>query len=240
MKKSLFLLMATALIAGTLDANAQLGVKVGYANSASKLKIENFATVSPKSQSGIFVGVNYDIALTNGLSFRPGITYTYVGGKGVYSSLLGAMDEDFDVLPDIKENDHTLTVPLDMKYAFDVNDDLKIYAFAGPRVAVGLASTVKMDADGESMSMNLYTGKEIYKADGETETYKSENGGPYSRFDLQLGLGAGVQYKRFSLELGYDFGLMNRFRKDFYEGSDGMEIPKLTRNCLVVGLGYSF
>ena len=84
MKNNLKFLLTATLAVITVSASAQLGVKAGYVNSATKVKSENI-TVSPDTQNGFYAGVNYDIGLpVKGLSIRPGVTYTFISGKSLY------------------------------------------------------------------------------------------------------------------------------------------------------------
>ena len=135
----------------------------------------------------------------------------------------------------LKDRDHTLSIPLDLKYAYNVTDDFKIYAFAGPRFAVGLVYLMKMKQSGTSASVNIYTGKATIKDDGESVSEELDDADFASRFDLQLGLGAGIQYKRVSLEVGYDWGMLNRIKSDYVYDDETVK-----RSKFVVGLGVSF
>ncbi len=141
MKKSLKFLLAAALIVVAVSASAQFGIKVGYVNSATKFKAEDIS-VKPENQNGFYAGFHYDIATpVTGLSVRPGLFYTYIGGESVFEGMIDLGGYGVK----LKDRDHTLSVPLDLKYAYNVTDDFKIYAFAGPRFAVGLVYQMKMN-----------------------------------------------------------------------------------------------
>ena len=142
----------------------------------------------------------------------------------MFISMLDGLDDELSDLLGlpgftIKDRDHTLSVPIDLKYAYNFNDNFRVYAFAGPRVAVGVAFYNVAKFQGESEKSD-----DMYGEDG-----------MYSRFDLQLGLGAGIQYKRVSLELGYDWGMLNRIKSEYTDGEGSMK-----RNIFTVGLGVSF
>lgn len=219
MKRRLKLVFTAALAVAAVTANAQLGVKLGYVNSNFRAKSEG-VVLKPSALNGINIGVNYDIALpVTGLSIRPGLSYTYVGGEQFLA----------------KQREHFMNIPIDIKYAYSFNDNFAVYGFAGPKFAIGLASISKVTSDGVTGTYNNYTGKSKISGDGGSISGNDENSsGEYSRFDLQLGLGAGVQFRAFSFELGYDWGLVNRLKKSVAEGAT------FKRGQFVMGFGYNF
>lgn len=97
---------------------------------------------------------------------------------------------------------------------------IKAYAFAGPVFSIGLASTLKASLDDESASTDMYDDND------------------YGRFDLKLGLGAGVTFlEKYNAKIGYNIGLLNR-----YTGNQSDSDTKLKMNTGVfyVGIGYNF
>lgn len=225
MKKSVRIFAVVMLAMVSVTANAQLGVKVGYVNASTKFK-GGIMTASPASQNGVTAGLSYDIGLpVKGLSIRPGIDYTYIGDKSIFSGF--SEDEDFSSM---KDRDHSISVPVDLKYAYDINDNFSIYGFAGPRFVVGVSSIIKVSAEGQTGTINLYTGKT--KINGNTSDKNPEP--VFSRFDVQLGLGAGVRLNPVFIETGYNWGLVNRLKKDISEGTT------MKRGIFFVNLGFLF
>jgi hypothetical protein len=227
MKNFSKILLTAALIAVAFNANAQLGIKAGFVSSTATSKFEEgnvSAEVKTDPISGFKIGVDYNFAFGNsGLSFRPGVNYTYFGG---------ATDKDDD---DFKSYFHFANVPLELKYTFSINDDFGIYALVGPKMVFGISAVEKFDEDGMSEKYNMYTGKWESTINGETSSGEEEDGGPMKRLDMQLGAGIGVQYKALSLEFGYDWGMLNTLKT----GDDWGDIT-MKRNQLGITLGYSF
>lgn len=229
--------MVAVLALFAVDASAQLGVKLDYVNSSQRFKLRG-VVFKPGTTNGVNVGVVYDIGLpVTGLSIRPGLTYTYLGGNFNIDIMDIGIPSDL-----LKQREHFLNVPIDVKYAYSINNDFSVYAFAGPKIAFGLASALTASVDGQDISVSAYTGK--IKVNGETVDLSGIGGdsgdedddldeGMYSRFDLQLGLGAGVQWKSLFLELGYDWGLINRSKGD----TEGVTMK---RGQFHVGVGYRF
>jgi hypothetical protein len=193
MKRAIQAVLIVAMVFVTTSASAQFGVKLGYVATQNLIKGGNVNESG--MQVGVLAGINYDVPLTGGLSMRPGVNYIYVGAN----------------VEDERERDHTLAIPIDLKWAFDLGYEKSLYVTAGPKANIGLL-----------FENNIYG--DVYK------------GGMYNRFDLQLGLGMGMQTGPLLLELGFDMGLMNRINKEFLNGADA----SLSRNQLVLSVGYHF
>ena len=233
MKNVFKIVMAAAVALISINANAQFGVKFGYTSQTSKFSYDG-SSYSPKAQSGFFAGFTYDIpTAANGLSVRPGLIYQYVGGKSI---LADELSYELEVSSNkVKDQSHSVLVPVDLKYAYSVNDEFSIYAFAGPRAEVGIIYLATFKESGAKGSIDLYTGKIKVKYDGETMSEEMEDGGLASRFDLKLGFGAGFQYRRVSFEIGYDIGMLNRIKSTYVEDDE-----TLKRSGLNIGIGFAF
>lgn len=130
-------------------------------------------------------------------------------------------------------NEHFINIPALFRYTYDISDDFKVFAFTGPKFVIGLAAIEKYKEDGYKETVNLYNGKWKSTEDGETETGTDSDFAMLSRFDVQWGLGAGVQFRSVSFKLGYDWGLMNRLKGD----TDGVTCK---RSQFYVGVGFNF
>ena len=78
---------------------------------------------------------------------------------------------------------------------------IKLYVFDGPNFDFGIAQSVSggINIGGTEIGgeiKNVYENKDL------------------SRFDLQLGTGAGLKYNNFALKAGYDWGMLNRIKGD--------------------------
>lgn len=209
------------MIVVAVNANAQFGVKFGYTSQSTKMSSEGIS-IKPKAQSGFYAGFNYDITTpAKGFTVRPGLIYMYSGGKSLFGD---ALAYELEVSSNkIKDQSHSVMVPIDLKYAYNLSDDFKIYAFAGPRAEVGISYLATYKSGGDKASINLYTGKVTAKVDGETMSEDVEDAGVASRFDLKLGFGGGIQYKKVSLEVGYDIGMLNRIKSEFVEDDETLK-----------------
>lgn len=234
MKKRFKFILVAALAVVAVSANAQLGVQFGWVNSAERSKSGN-VKIKHDALNGFKIGVNYDFGLpVEGLSIRPGLNYMYLGDKLAEQQISSASVK-------YNRNDHYLNIPVDVKYAYAFSDDFKVFAFAGPKFAIGLASSLTGSYSGSILGQD-YSGKAVISRfsgkvtvkDGEREIGEDLfDTGLYNRFDLQLGLGAGVQYKSLSLEFGYDWGLLN-------QAKNASGDYRYKRNQLYLSLCYNF
>lgn len=214
MKKIYFILAAAALFFA-VDANAQVGVGIGYnlLNTTQSLGDET----DDDSLNGFYVEATYDFNFLEknwgSLGIQPGIRYTF-GGESDSEEVLG-------VTTRASLAEHYLDLPVNVKYAYEaIPSKLDVYAFAGPVFSFGLASSL-------SASVN----DEVVK----TNNYKDTN---YGRFDIKFGLGAGVTIvEKLNVKLGYNIGMLNRYtgeqvNKDFkYKTHTGV---------FYLGVGFNF
>ena len=213
MKKICFILVAAVMFIAA-DAKAQLGVGVGYnlLNTTTTVADES----EDDSLNGFYVEATYGFNLLNErwgtLGIEPGVRYTF-GAEAEQEELLGVKTR-------ASLTEHYLDIPVHVKYGYEVlPSKLSVHAFAGPVFSVGLASTLKATAGDTTVKTN---------------NYKESD---YGRFDLKIGLGAGVTIaERVNVKVGYNFGLLNRYTG---EQVDGYKYKSHT-GVFYVGAGFNF
>lgn len=213
MKKILFIIIAAVMFIA-VDAKAQFGVGAGYTllNTTTTIADES----DDDSLNGFYIEATYGFNLLNGnwgtLGFEPGLRYTF-GGEA-------EQDDVFGIKTRTSMTEHYLDIPMHVKYGIDIIPSaLNIHAFAGPVLSVGLASSLKASANKTSIK---------------TDNYEDSD---YGRFDLKIGLGAGVTIaERFNIKAGYNFGLLNR-----YTGEQAKNFKYKTHTgVFYVGAGINF
>ncbi len=109
--------------------------------------------------------------------------------------------------------------PLRIVYSYMLAEDFYIQLFFGPNFNWGLSRTETTEHFNRNNKWKTDTGINIYKKDD------------YSRFDLQLGGGTGLQWKGIGLSFRYDWGLLNR-----------TSLPNMTykANDLKITISYKF
>lgn len=104
---------------------------------------------------------------------------------------------------------HALDIPVRVAATFPLSGNVSIFGFAGPNFGIGLVDQVKIS--------NVIT--DYYDTDSR------------SRFNLQLGAGAGLQFNRFGAKFSYDFGMLDLDKTGLYDRKV---------NSMKVGLFYNF
>ena len=144
-----------------------------------------------------------------------GLDAVEVGMNGAYAGVSYNLpiSDLIGVTPGVVE--HFVNVPVYFIVGFDISDNARFFVFAGPTVQLGLAST----AEGNVGSIK--TGK----------INRYEVGG-YSRTNVLLGGGLGLNLGRFQITAGYDHGMFNLDTED-----DG---TKRIKRYAKAGIAYLF
>ena len=234
--KTLFkvIVAAAALLLEGQNASAQLGIHAGYSRPDYVLHLTDFLENQRINSNGMYAGVDYDINIVGGLSVQPGLFWSFEYAE---RNLLQVLK--------VSLNDHRLTLPVHLKYSFDVAESVKIYAFGGPKLSMGLVSQaglgLGLDLFDAKVKYDLYSGKLNVNSSQVTEKiedlldYQFENGVAMNRFDVQLGIGLGIQLMdHFELKAGYDWGMLNLVRVNLTQ-SDSYK-----KDFFYVGVGYRF
>ena len=122
-----------------------------------------------------------------------------------------------------KTKEMYLSIPVTANYAYAVNKDVRVFAFAGPSLAIGLSS--KTDVTAAVLGQSSTTNVDNYGKDDEGNC-------SYNRTNLYLGAGLGVDLMNMvRVSLGYDFGLLNR---------SAVDKTTLKQNQFRIGVAYLF
>jgi len=192
MKKFLsFAFLAVGLLLAG-NANAQLGVHLGYAPDAwtDDNSTTDFTT--------IFAGVDYNMPITGDLMVNIGgqLRYSTESGSG---SVLG-----------LASAEHTTTlfsldVPILLNYGFNLTSDLRLTLFAGPKLSYYLSGKTE------------YKGNVLGLISGSTESEWFGDDNAYDPFNLTGTFGLAFSYNQFRLFGGYNLGLIDLDHNDNLE-----------------------
>lgn len=154
---------------------------------------------------GFHVGPTFEMSVQGPISLQYGILYNYLTASGSFYGITGT------------ETKHTLDVPVRIAATFPLtNNGLSAFVFGGPNFYFGIADNIKVSGYGVSST---------------TDLYGNDEDGKYPRFDIQLGVGAGLKYNNVGVKAGYDWGMFNR-EKD----AD----PAVKANTLKISLFFEF
>ena len=154
----------------------------------------------------IRLGGNVEFPLKYNFGIETGLNYNYsFGDKTQYlgNKISDGSDDysDYDALDTINYSykNHSLNIPLHITYTLPVFWGLKLFGYAGPSFRIGLKEPVKVES-----------AKNLYAQDEEYDAYTNK----LNRFDIQLGVGGGIQWKSYRVKSGYDWGILNASKEN--------------------------
>lgn len=208
--KNVYLIIAAAIMFFAVEANAQIGVGVGYnmLNNVQKALDED----ESGALNGFYVEATYDINFLERsrgeLGLQPGLRFSYAGDH--------ESEEALGVKVKASENETYLDIPVLVKYSYDLHA-VKLSAFAGPVLSCGLSSVAKVSVDDNTTKASNYGDESVY-----------------GRFDVKLGLGIGAAFMdKFNAKLGYNVGLLNRY-------TGNLDDLTFRTGVFYVGVGINF
>lgn len=197
--------LATVLSFGIASAQTGLGIQAGYSMHQSTQK-------DSKALNGFHVGPTYELGIQGPISLQYGLLYNFATYK---SSGSVTLPFGLGTITGSSSNTvHSLDIPVRLAATFPLSSGISAFVFGGPNFNIGLADNITTTVNNSSSTNNLY-----------------EKNKDYSRFDLQLGLGAGLKYNNMGVRVSYDFGMLNRVKDSN---------PAYKFNDLKVGLFYNF
>ena len=208
--KKIYLIIAAAVMFFAVEANAQIGVGIGY-NMVHNVQ-KSLDGDSDGILNGLYVEGTYDLNFLEKswgeLGIEPGLRFTFAGEKES-AEVLGIVGKVF-------ENEVYLDLPILVKYSYDLSV-VKLSAFAGPVLSCGLSSVTKVKI-GENVTTTNYYG----------------DNSVYGRFDVKFGVGLGATVKdNVQAKIGYNAGLLNRYTGNLTNFS-------LRTGVFYIGIGFSF
>ena len=173
-RNSLILLVVAASLMFSTKASAQWEAGGGIASFSHK----GSDRVLKENIPGFYFGASYNLFFSplEGLSFEPGAYIIHYGKTFTY----------IDGLAEKAYRANYIHIPLNIKYTYEVGDDLSLGVFTGPRFNTGLGG-------------NMFSKGETFPA--------------LRWMDAQWGLGIALTYaEAVQLRLGYDYGLTRAVR----------------------------
>ena len=189
MKKVTLIIAAAFVMLFANNAQAQLGVNIGYAPQTTT--VTSGSSSSSSDMNGFFAGVNYNHILSGniGVSFGGQVRYNT---KTSSTSILSATTTT-------KETQLLVDVPVLFNFAIPMGSDARIALFAGPVFSYALKGNT-------NISENVLNTSTDYNWYGEN----SNN----SQFDLLGAAGAALEFKTFRLFGGYRMGFLDLDKRD--------------------------
>jgi hypothetical protein len=212
MKKITQFSIVALVLLFSIQAKAQkINLTAGYTSSTWSGVDTDDLFGEKQALAGFHAGASIDIALNDNLTFQPGLLFTTKGAEF-------GLDSDSITL-ELQYSFRYLCIPLNIKYSYEIDDDMSIFGTAGPYVGIGLTGKTKTTLEAPLLGID-----DTQEMDLDWEGL--------NRLDFGLGFGAGVQYQAFSLGVYYDLGLTDVF--GLTEGDD-----RITNNALRISAGYT-
>ena len=189
MKKVSFIIAAAFVMLLAGNAQAQLGVNIGYAPQTTT--VASGSNSSSSEMNGFFAGVNYNHVLSGniGVSFGGQIRYNT---KTTSSTILSATSTT-------KQTQLLVDVPVLFNFAIPMGSDARIALFVGPVFSYALKGNTNISEN----VLNTNTNVDWY---GEN----SNN----NQFDLMGAAGAALEFKTFRLFGGYRMGFADLDKRE--------------------------
>ncbi|MEI8085639.1 MAG: outer membrane beta-barrel protein [Paludibacter sp.] len=172
----------------------KFAIEAGYINP-----VRYGSGVSSTYFNGGRLGLTANYDLKNNFSLLTGVLYSVV-----YSNKQQGYPNSAFVT--YKTLGHFLDIPLRATYNLPISKTLKVFAFAGPNLNIGLYQ--KQDIT----STQTYLATDPLFIEPNTIDFYKES--ILNRLNLQIGVGGGVQWKHLQLKSGYDFGINNLHKVD--------------------------
>ena len=189
MKKVSFIIAAAFVMLLAGNAQAQLGVNIGYAPQTTT--VASGSNSSSSDMNGFFAGVNYNHVLSGniGVSFGGQIRYNT---KITSSTILSATSTT-------KQTQLLVDVPVLFNFAIPMGSDARIALFVGPVFSYALKGNTNISEN----VLNTNTNVDWY---GEN----SNN----NQFDLMGAAGAALEFKTSRLFGGYRMGFADLDKRE--------------------------
>lgn len=183
--------MAQNAIFNNPDNKAYFGLRVsGVVTCPGNVSEHNVSVDAFKNGGGFEIGGIYNMPIVANFYIEPGIKF--------YKSSFSLKDEFVeDIEDDIRLNSVSIKkygfrIPVMAGYHFDFTDNVKVSAFTGPELEIGLSAKEYVKG------YNIETSGDLYGDDGGMK-----------RVDLLWGIGAGVTYKQFYFGVNGNIGMLN-------------------------------
>ena len=189
MKKVTLILAAAFVMLFAGNAQAQLGVNIGYAPQTTT--VASGSSSSSSDMNGFFAGVNYNHVLSGniGISFGGQVRYNT---KTTSTSILSATTTT-------KETQLLVDVPVLFNFAIPMGSDARIALFVGPVFSYALKGNTNITENVLNTNTNV--------------NWYGENSNN-NQFDLMGAAGAALEFKTFRLFGGYRMGFTDLDKRD--------------------------
>lgn len=217
-------LMMVALLASSLASNAQTDTYVStrtekgffaprtetiglsYIHESYRAEIDNDA--APNSLKGVGLDFVYSFKVYKNLSFDLPLGWYYTWSKDSNPSLYYEYNK-------ISRNEFGMQFGLMPETGFRFNKDTYVTVSVGPKINWTAFDFETLHGDNSKYTIEYTGGDWTRKSNGSKTTGKSE--ATHNYIDIPLCFSASIRHKGYGLYVSYDYGLINRLNKDYYD-----------------------
>lgn len=236
MKKLTFSLLITLFSYTVFAQNISQHIGITYSFSEAALReaplnyyLNGKKEASPKLSTvthydGTKIGLVYELDFYKGLGFQLGLNYQYGTSLGKWKENdAAALQSKVKTKTNISL--HTLDIPLDLQYKFQIAKQTYLIVYSGPTFQYNfgiLSKTFKRQYELNPTSKTWSWGKIQTETDNAHYLLDNDHDGitDYSHLNLTWGVGLGFQYKQYFLRGGYDFGISSPYKDQYYNHGD--------------------
>lgn len=212
--KKLLLISVLILLSTGVYSQVNFIVKCGPAWSHYS---DNDGNTTDK-KSGLFLGADIDLPMSDIASFRTGLSYISKGAKESGEDNVNISGQTYSANVEETINQNYLEIPFRVVFHLPLGDGFNLMASAGAYMAYGINGKIKVAAKANG-----------YTSTVETNTFdRNQN---INRFDAGYMFGAGISYKRIQLELNAENGFTSILKTTMGDQS-------VFNRSLVLTLGY--
>ncbi|MDR2840072.1 MAG: PorT family protein [Paludibacter sp.] len=210
--KGIKIAVLLVLFCATTIQAQKYSIEAGYISPTRTQSI--YGGRYPETFRGVRLGGNVEFDYKYNFSLLTGVLYSVVYSNSTQKMKIAGNNTDTIHTGIVKYSTfgHYVDVPVRVKYTLSIAKNLKLFAFAGPNINVGLGQPRKTDASlQESVTgiIDQLTGR--VPVSGNDDLFRDAL---IHRINFQLGAGGGVQWKNYTIKGGYDFGINNLQRLD--------------------------
>ena len=229
MKKLLVVVIIAVLSIGSV--NAQNSKQNLSFEGVAGLNVSNWGSLG--SKAGFHVGARAELALPallDGIYTNTSLLFTLKG-----------CTQDYGDLGKATTSAYYLELPIHIGYKYSITETVAVFGELGPYIGYGLFGNSKVKSDLD-YDWDDYDYEYDYDIDYDFEDFEetSKTFDMSKRFDFGLGLRVGVELKKkYSVSLGYDWGLIDAYKRDEFDGFIDLT-PSMKHKNLTISLGYKF
>jgi hypothetical protein len=203
MKMKIVVFLSVVITCITISSQAQSGARLQVGLNLANVSVANNGTVNKANMLTSFqVGITGDLHVGSILYFQPALLVTGKGSK----TESGSQNSSF--YSKATTNPLYVEIPANFALKFPVSKDIKLYAGAGPYLAVGIAGKTKIDKQAGPVASHNEQSIKFSNDDPTTLDYDEGAGfGIMRRFDYGLNGTAGIEGKTIAIGVNYGLGL---------------------------------